>query len=136
MVKFQIPNHNTFQDMNYYPMNYYPVIFGQVRTDRRTDRKRRTRAHRAKCTGGLKKPVYAVALVIRISTIMPMGRYFFVRVWRNSCGILNYSSLLDWNLYPLSVSTPCGGPLHIRPCTFDLLVRFSPDSSQMDPTKK
>ena len=45
MVKFQVPNSITFRDMNYYPV-----------TDGQTDRKRWIWAHRAICTGGLKKP--------------------------------------------------------------------------------
>ncbi len=52
MVKFQVPNSITFRDMN-----YYPVTDGRTdgQTDRQTDRKQCIRAHRAICTGGLKK---------------------------------------------------------------------------------
>ena len=45
MVKFQTPSYNTFWDMNY--------CLVEKLTDRQTDRKRRIRAHRAICTGGL-----------------------------------------------------------------------------------
>ncbi len=54
VVKYQPPNYNICQDMN-----YFLVTFGQVQTPdarRQTDRQKAAHmSHRANCTGGLKK---------------------------------------------------------------------------------
>ncbi len=50
MVEFQIHSYNTFWDMN-----FYQVWQTDRLTDGQTGRKRCIRAHRAICTGGLKK---------------------------------------------------------------------------------
>ncbi len=52
LLKFQAPSYNGFWDMNFYPVESWQT---DRRTDRQTDRKRCIRAHRAICTGGLKK---------------------------------------------------------------------------------
>ncbi len=67
VVKFQRPNCNTFWDMNYYPV-WILVKSGQ--TDGQTDRKWCIWAHRAKCTGVLKKVIayWKVGKIWRLTT--------------------------------------------------------------------
>ncbi len=58
LTKFQIPNCNTFWDMNYFLVQ-----------SRQTDRKRRIRTHRAICTGGLRKSIANKELLAEVAMI-------------------------------------------------------------------
>ena len=60
VAKFQVASYYFLNYELLSGMNYYPVWFlvKSTQTDGQTDRKWRIWAHRAKCTGGLKKNVY------------------------------------------------------------------------------
>ncbi len=69
MVKFQIPNFNTFWDMNYFLLLL--VKSRQQMTDRQTDRKLCIWAHRAICTGGLKNAIWHWKWALSVTAIIP-----------------------------------------------------------------